>query len=222
MKKLFLASWFAGCASLLPDFAGENLTGKKVVFIPTAGSYQMSDEERKGLDFINNADKEALQNLGLVVENLEILNETPEIIEPAITNADCIFVCGGNTFFLMQELKREGADKMISKHIEQGKFYMSTSAGSVLMQKDFIADGVDDPKLAPDLKGDFSGLGFIDFYLYVHYGGNYWGNDDECISKYYAGLNYKKIRDNQAVVVDGEKIEVITAPESDIPAILLS
>ncbi|MCL2280195.1 MAG: Type 1 glutamine amidotransferase-like domain-containing protein [Oscillospiraceae bacterium] len=219
MKKLFLASWFAGSASLLPAFAGEDLSGKKVVFIPTAGFYEMSDEERKGMGFINNADKEALKNLGFIVEELEIANETSEKIEKSITNADCIFVCGGNTFFLMQELKRKGADKMISHHIEQGKLYMGTSAGSVLMQKDFIADGVDDPTLAPDLKGDFSGLGYIDFYLYVHYGGNYWGDDDEFISKYYAKLNYKKISDNQAVTVKGEKIEIVTADENSVPAI---
>lgn len=219
MKKLFLASWFAGAATLLPNFVKSDLTGKKVVFIPTAGLHKMSDEERNGLDFVNNADKEALKNLGFVVEDLEIVNETSETIEKNISNADCIFVCGGNTFFLMQELKRKGADKMISRHIEQGKLYIGTSAGSALMQKDFIVDGVDDPALAPDLSGDFSGLGYIDFYLYVHYGGHYWGDDDESIAKYYAHLNYKKIGDNQAVTVEGEKIEIVTAPESCVPTI---
>jgi dipeptidase E len=219
MKKLFLASWFAGAAGLLPDFFGQNYAGKKVVFIPTAGFYEMSGEERSGLDFINNADKEALKNLGFFVEDLEIAIETSEVINKSISDADCLFVCGGNTFFLMQELKRKGADKMISRHIEQGKLYMGTSAGSVLMQRDFIADGVDDPKLAPDLNGDYSGLGCIDFYLYVHYGSHYWGDDDEIISKYYAQLNYKKIMDNQAVAIDGEKIETVTAPKSCIPKI---
>jgi len=117
----------------------------------------------------------------------------------------------------MQELRRKGADKFISHHIEQGKLYMGTSAGSVLMQRDFIADGVDDPKLAPELSGDYSGFGYIDFYLYVHYGSHYWGDDDECIGKYYAHLNYKKIGDNQAVTINGEKVETVTAPESCIP-----
>ena len=211
MKKLFLASWFAGAASLLPNFAREDLTGKKVVFIPTAGLYEMSKEEREGLDFFNNSDKQALQNLGFIVEELEISRETSEVIEKTISNADCIFMCGGNTFFLMQELKRKSADKMISRHIEQGKLYMSTSAGSILMQKDFINDGIDDPTFGPDLNGDFSGLGYIDFYLYVHYGGNFWGDDDACINKYYAKLDYKKLSDNQAVIVNGGKIEIVTA-----------
>jgi len=211
MKKLFLASYFAGAASLLPDFVREDLSGKNVVFIPTAGLHAMSVQDRQKLDYINKTDKEALQNLGLVVEELEISSEPYEVIEKSISNADCIFVCGGSTFFLLQELKRKGTDKLISQHIEKGKLYMGTSAGSLIAQKDIIADGVDDPKFSPELNGEFSALGFIDFYLYVHYGSNYWGNDDEYIDKYYSKFNYKKLTDKQAVTVDGEKIEVVTA-----------
>jgi len=89
---------------------------------------------------------------------------------------------------------------------------MGTSAGSLLAQKDIVADGVDDPTVYPGLKGDSSALGFIDFYLYVHYGGHYWGDDDEIISKYYARLNCVKLSDKQAATVDGDKVEIVTAP----------
>lgn len=124
LKKLFLASWFAGSATLLPSFVGEDLLGKKVVFIPTASMYKMSEEERAGYDFINNLDKEALQSLGLVVDKLDVAIESAEKIERSIINADCIFVGGGSTFFLLQELKRKGADKLISQPIEQGKLFI--------------------------------------------------------------------------------------------------
>ena len=219
LKKLFLASWFAGSSSLLPNFIKEDLAGKKVVFIPTATSYPMPNEERAGYDFINSLDKAALEKLGFIVEILEVENETPEAIEKSITAADCIFVCGGSTFFLLQELKRKGAEKLISRHIEQGKLYMGTSAGSLIMQKDIVAEENDDPTIAPDLNGDDSGFGFIDFYLYVHYGRHYFGDDEVAFNKYYAHLNCIKIDDNQAVTVDGEIIEIVTAPESDIPSL---
>ena len=212
MKKLFLASYFAGAASLVPDFVKEDLRAKTVVFIPTAGLHEMSEQDRQALDYINKTDKEALQSLGLVVWELEVSSEPYEVIEKSISNADCIFICGGSTFFLMQELKRTGADKLIVQHIEKGKLYMGTSAGSIIVQKDIVADGVDDPKFGPDLDGDFSALGMIDFYLYVHYGSHYWGDDDEYIDKYYSKLNYKKLNDKQAVTVDGDKVEIVTAP----------
>ena len=219
MKKLFLASWFAGSATLLPDFVGGDLSEKKVVFIPTASKYKMSDEEREGYDFINNLDKEALQNLGFVIDELDVAIEPADKIAKSITNADCIFVCGGSTFFLLQELKRKGADTLISQHIEQGKLYMGTSAGSLIMQKDIVAEENDDSKFGSDLNGDFSGLGFIDFYLYVHYGRHYWGDDEESFNKYYAHLNCIKIDDNQAVTVNGNEIKIMTAPVECIPSL---
>lgn len=219
MKKLFLASWFAGSATMLPDFVGESLQGKKVIFIPTAWSYAMSDEEQAGHEFINSLDRQALENLGFVVENLEILNATAVKIEEKITNADCIFVCGGDTFFLLQELKRKGVDKLIARHIEQGKLYMGTSAGSAIMQKDLFIDHSEDDSRAPDLKGDFTALGFIDFYLHVHYGRNYFDDDEIAHNKYYAHLNCIKIDDNQAVTVDGDIIKIVTAPIENIPTL---
>jgi dipeptidase E len=205
MKKLFLASYFTEVASLLPDFVGEDLTGRKVVFIPTAALYE---EEA----FYVDTDREALQKLGLIVEDLEVSSASCEAVEKSITNADYIFVGGGNTFFLLQELRRKGADKLIAQHIEKGKLYIGTSAGSLLLQKGIVADGVENLELAPDLNGDFSALSIIDFYLYVHYGHNYFGNDDQLISTYYDKLDFKRISDKQVVTVDGEKIEIVTAP----------
>jgi len=212
MKRLFLASYFAGVASLLPNFAEEDLNRKRVIFISTAGLHEMSEKDREALDYINKTDKEALQSLGFIIEELEVSSVPYEVIEKSISDADGIFVCGGSTFLLMQELKRKGADKLISQHIEKGKLYMGTSAGSLIAQKDIVADGVDDPKFGPDLNGDYSALGFIDFYLYVHYGSHYWGDDDEYIRKYYSKLDYKKLTDKQAVTIHGDKIEIVTAP----------
>ena len=42
-----------------------------------------------------------------------------------------IFVGGGNTFFLLQELKRSGADKIIAQEVAKGKFYIGESAGAI-------------------------------------------------------------------------------------------
>ena len=220
MKKLFLASWFAGSYSLLSDFVSEDMAGKKVVFIPTAIGYKMPDEERAGYNFINGLDRDALVSLGFVIENLEVETKTAKEIEESLLNADAVFVCGGSTFYLMQELKRKGADKMIARHIEEGKLYIGTSAGSVIAQKEFVTDDPnDDPKYGADLNGSYTGLGIIDFYLYVHYGRHYFGDDDEFYNKYYAHLNCVKIDDNEAVTVKGDKVEVVSAPVSCIPTL---
>ena len=81
-RRLFLASWFAGSATLLPDFASEDLTGKKVVFIPTAIMYEMSDDERAVYNYINGLDKAALENIGFIVEELEV--STASVVVPSL------------------------------------------------------------------------------------------------------------------------------------------
>ena len=87
------------------------------------------------------------------------------------------------------------------------------------MQPNIVVDGVDTPDVAPELGDDFSGLGLIDFYLYVHYGHNYFGDDDEFFQNHYAKLNVIKIADNQAVTVLGDKVSIVTAPLTEIPTL---
>jgi dipeptidase E len=212
VRKLFLASWFAGAADLLPAFVSEPLAGMKCVFIPTASRYEMPEDEREGYNKINALDRAALEKHGVVVEELDVLTASHDDIEKSIISADCIFICGGSTFFLIQELKRKCADKLIVHHIEQGKLYMGTSAGSILMQKNIITDEVEDFTYAPELNEDTSGLGIVDFCMYVHYGSHYFGDDDVCYEKHYAHYNAIKVSDKQAVLVSGNNVEVLTAP----------
>ena len=46
---------------------------------------------------------------------------------------DFIYVTGGNTFFLLQELKKAGADKLIKEQISAGKIYIGESAGAMIL-----------------------------------------------------------------------------------------
>jgi dipeptidase E len=163
MKKLFLASYFSPVAKLFVEFTQNTCAGKKVVFIPTA-----SVPEK--VTFFVDGDKKALGKLGLIIEELEVSKVPQKEIENKITNADYIFVAGGNTFFLLQELKRSGTDKLIIEHIKKGKIYVSTSAGSIIVSKDIeYVKYMDDPSIAPDLNNNFSGLGIVDFYIVPHY-----------------------------------------------------
>ena len=97
MKKLFLSSSFVDVADLLPLFEKE-LTGKTVSFIPTASTVEK-------VTFYVKAGKEALERLGMIVDVLDISSENPDEIRRRIAANDCIYVSGGNTFFLLQELE---------------------------------------------------------------------------------------------------------------------
>ena len=120
-KKLFLSSSFKDVATLLSNFE-ENLDGKRVCFIPTASVVE------KVVFFVKSG-KKALEKLGLIVDELELSTATAEEIELKITRNDIIYVTGGNTFFLMQEMKRTGADKHTQLGIRRQRFHPKSGVG---------------------------------------------------------------------------------------------
>ncbi|WP_315274537.1 Type 1 glutamine amidotransferase-like domain-containing protein [Prevotella histicola] len=162
MKRLFLTSSFSLVAKLFEDFAGEPVKGKKLAFIPTASLVEK-------VRFYVDDDRKAFEKLGLIIEELEVSTATTEEIATALERNDYIFISGGNTFYLMQELKKKGADKLLIEQINNGKLYIGTSAGSVIASPtvEFVSD-IDETKKAPELT-DYSGLHLIDFYFLPHY-----------------------------------------------------
>ena len=117
MRKIFLSSSFKDVSDLLVTFAGDNLEGKTVTFIPTAAIHEK-------VNFYVNSGKKALEKMGLLVDELEISTATTLEITSKIQNNDFIYVTGGNTFFLLQELRKTGADKIIETQIMAGKLYI--------------------------------------------------------------------------------------------------
>ena len=97
MQKLFLASLFKDVAQIFLDFANENLVGKTVTFIPTAAMPEK-------LDFHVKYSMELLSKMGLIVDGLDISTAPHLDIRKKLENNDYIYVTGGNTFFLLQEM----------------------------------------------------------------------------------------------------------------------
>ena len=205
MSKLFLASYFSDSAGLFPGFAGEDLAGKRVVFIPTASLLEK-------LAFYVTADKKALQKLGLTVEELEVSSAAREEMERSISSADYIFVSGGNTFVLLQELRRTGADKLIIEHIAKGKIYIGSSAGSAILSKDIgYVKHMDPADAAPGLKGGFSALSVIDFYIVPHCTNFPFRKvAEKTVKEFSDTLDLRPISNDQVIIVDGEKVETLT------------
>ena len=206
MRKLFLSSYFSGVASLLPDFVGGTCSGKKIVFIPTASLPEK-------VNFYVSADRKALVKLGFVIDELEIGNALPEEITNRLTNADFIFVEGGNTFFLLQEMKRTGSDKLIIEHINNEKPYIGASAGSMILSKNIdYVKYMDNPEAAPALNGNFSALSIVNFCIVPHCTNFPFKKAAERIIFEYSNmLDLRPISNNQVITLNGDNIERLTA-----------
>lgn len=161
MKNLFLTSSFKDVVPLFNEFES-NLQGKSVSFIPTASTVEE-------VVFYVEAGKKALEDLGLIVEELDVAAENLEEITMTLKKNDFIYVTGGNTFFLLQELKRSGADKLILEEIAKGKLYIGESAGAVITSPNIsYIQSMDSVKKATNLT-NYDALNLVDFYMLPHY-----------------------------------------------------
>ncbi len=201
MIKIFLASSFSDVANI---FAGidSDLKGKSVTFIPTASVVEK-------VTFYVDSGRKALEKLGLIVDNLEISTATSEEINHKLRNNDFIYVTGGNTFYLLQELKRTGADKIIIDEVNSGKLYIGESAGAIIASADVeYAQKMDSVKKAPFLK-EYSALGLVDFYTVPHYNSAPFKKvAQSIIDTYEATLNLKPISNNDAIWVQGNIMQI--------------
>ncbi|MBF8224491.1 peptidase E [Halomonas sp. 328] len=205
MKKMFLVSSFVDVADLFVEFVGEKCAGKTVTFIPTAS---LVEEVR----FYVETGKKALEDLGMIVDELEISTASRQEIESKIKKNDYIYITGGNTFFLLQELKRTGADEIIKEQVGLGKIYIGESAGAVVMSRNIeYVKGMDDFASAPDI-GSYSSLGMIDFYPVPHHTNFPFKESVESIITNYNGkINLCPVSNTQVIVVNGGEFEVWAA-----------
>ncbi len=203
MKKLFLTSLFAKVSKLLPEFLGEECKDKSVTFIPTASFTE------KVKSYVDKA-RDGFENLGIIVDELDVSKASKEEIVSKLTNNDYIYVAGGNTFYLMQELKKSGADKIIIDQINKGKNYIGESAGSMIVAPDIkYVEIMDDRTEAKSLDND-DAFGIIDFYPVPHYT-NYPFEEavEKIVDVYDSKLDLRLITNKQVITVKDNMVEIV-------------
>ncbi len=141
-------------------------TKKRILFDTTA-----SEVEEGSLSWLD-LDRDAVRDQGFELTEFSFTKKTPQQVAEALASVDGIFVAGGNTFFLLQEMHKSGAIPLIQEKVKEGFLYIGSSAGSVVAGKDIdTAKDADDPALAPDLQST-KGLGLVDLLVLPH-----WGNE---------------------------------------------
>lgn len=123
-----------------------------------------------------------------------------------------IFVSGGNTFYLLQELKKSNADQLIIDEIKKGKLYIGSSAGSIILSKDILyVDKMDDKRKATELE-NFLGLNMVDFYTLPHLNNEPFTEIVENILKENNGIDklpLVPISNHQVILVNNSQYKII-------------
>ena len=203
MKQLFLCSYFAGVKELFRQYASEKQLDKQVLFIPTAGNV----EDYRG--YIDEA-LLAFEDLGFQVELLDISACDRETAQAKIFQSKLLYISGGNTFYLLQELKKKQLLSLIKEQIADGMVYVGESAGAIITAKDIDYNKLmDDKSVAAELN-DTGALNEVDFYVLPHVGEEPFVESTQAtLDTYSDQLNLLSLNNCQAVLVEGEEVKVL-------------
>lgn len=138
------------------------LSGKKkpkLLFIPTASS-----DDEKYLPYI---EKRFAKNRGCEMTAMLLLREkySKKQLEALISEADIIYVGGGNTLMMMRKWRRLGVDKMLKRAWHKGTVMCGLSAGSIC----WFESGHSDSMWYYDKKNwDYIRVRSLNFLPFIH------------------------------------------------------
>lgn len=207
MRLVLAGSMFCVIPAMRQAFGARWLKGRTVAFISSA-SYP------EGYGWVNRAMRWPLEHaLGVQVRLVRAGHARPSWVAQQLSEADVIYVCGGNTFYLMDELRRSGAACLIETLVRAGKPYAGESAGAVIAGAHIGHIGAMDRASAAPGLADLSGLGFIDRRVVPHVGSATLGaSATRVMQRARGGPAPLPLRNDQAAIVEGGALRVRSYP----------
>lgn len=175
-----------------------------VAFINTASEVEEGDH------WWVRAEKEGLEKVGFYVYEFSITGMSKADIEVKIADKQVIYVCGGNTFYLLDQVIKTGCDEIIKRKVSEGVIYIGSSAGSMIagVRIDLMSK-IDDKSKAPGLTS--TGLGIIDIAILPHWGSSEFhdGYLSDIESMYTEGVKILPLTNYQYLWVNGEAMKIV-------------
>jgi len=207
--KLFLSSSFEKTAGLLESKIGRKIKGKKVIFIENA-----SDNHTGDIWWIR-TDREAFLKLGCDIVDTDLRNISKDDFTKLLKDSDIIHFCGGSVLYLINLIKEKGLKEIIVDAVKKNKIvYTGTSAGSMVVSTDLSLCAFDqDEKDEYKKKENYCGLALLNFLILPHSNNiDFTGANIKMVEKL---SNFSQpvifIYDNQAVFVEDDKFEILSA-----------
>ena len=136
----------------------EKLKNIKVLYVTTASDGE-EDDDKLWMD----EEYKTIVDLGINESNIIEYKIGNDI---NIDDFDIIYMMGGNTFYLLEVIRKTGFDKIIADFINNGKIYIGSSAGSIILGNSIdVALGYDENNVNMT---DYTGLKIIDALIVPH------------------------------------------------------
>lgn len=159
-RKLILASELTSSLPKIRDEVGPVMEGARLLLVPTAAHSEgwMPEYGSHVLPF---------EQMGFSVDVLGLEGMEPKETAATLATANAVYVCGGNTFYLLEHMRKSGFSHLVPHFVDDGLLYIGSSAGAVVTAPDIgYAAGLDDPSKAS--LDDHAGLNLVDFAVLPH------------------------------------------------------
>jgi dipeptidase E len=194
---IFLTSSVASVADhLYKNFLADK-GFKTVLFVDTAAEPEVDG----GGDWLQR-DLQSLRDQGYQADRYTITGKDRDEIERKIDEYDILYMSGGNTGHLLNQLRKTGAFDLIVDKVRGGKPYIGTSAGSIVCGPrlpDYFFEDI------PELE-DTTCFNLVNFTLIPHWG-------DAYFKERYVGERlekaYKDTQDPLLLLTDKQYVRVL-------------
>lgn len=163
MKTLFLASQIDQALPKLYEVLPRSPESLRLLYVKTAKNLESDPVEMSG-------SFQALRAFGFQIDIYDFADTTAEETAKALGKVDVLFVAGGNTYYLLDQIKKSDLEKVLTAYVEQGNLYIGSSAGSIITCRDIAyIDALDEAAAAPTLSST-QGLGWcpVDIVPHIH------------------------------------------------------
>lgn len=173
----------------------ESMDRKVLAYLPSDGA----NTKQKYIDEWKQYAKEHGAKF-VCVDNSKRGEEAKKEIEK-LYGANILVISGGNTFTLLDHLRKSGLDEAIKKFTEKPEFVLSGfSAGAIVLTPSIASSGLKGGDINTVGIKDLSGLGIVDFEIFAHYSKQW----EEVCGKFEEETDNKveKLSDEDYIVMD--------------------
>ncbi len=179
-----------------------------IAFIPNAGDTYADP-------YFVHESEQRLQLLGLQTRTIDLrkVNSSSEF-EEQMSDCSGIFVAGGNSYNLLNELYRSGSFSPLKRLVSEGFPYFGESAGAVILYRSIEPVAmIDDPQDVPNIIST-DAFDLVDFITLPHIDREKYSDLFESFyEKFSPAHKIVRIRDDQAIITeDGSNFRIIPSP----------
>ena len=177
----------------------------KVAFVTTAGNVY---EKTPWID----DDRAELLELGFQIEDVDVKDQTVAYLKEKFDNTDIIFVAGGNTIYLLEQMQKSNCLELIRNEVMGGKIYIGSSAGSIIAGPSIEAEKVyEDAEDYNVLLHSYDGLHLVDFVVIPHENNTeYAPYHQKILEQFKDKYQFKVLSDSQAILVNENGAQLIS------------